>query len=152
LEVPFKTIIFRHRETQTGDMNCGGKVVCVTGASGYIASWIVKLLLLRGYTVNATVRDPSLFPTLSLFFILKNKRLQLLGTIMSSTNRIKIGIWLKNLTESNQLCLYLNYIHNIQIVLFFFFETTKLKFGTLISCCVLNDDLLIRQYFSDLYN
>ncbi|EOA37599.1 hypothetical protein CARUB_v10011960mg [Capsella rubella] len=36
----------------------GGKVVCVTGASGYIASWIVKLLLQRGYTVRATVRDP----------------------------------------------------------------------------------------------
>ncbi|KAL2940891.1 Tetraketide alpha-pyrone reductase 1 [Bienertia sinuspersici] len=38
------------------------KRVCVTGASGYIASWIVKLLLERGYTVNATVRslnDPT---------------------------------------------------------------------------------------------
>ncbi|KAL6622589.1 hypothetical protein ACP70R_032468 [Stipagrostis hirtigluma subsp. patula] len=34
-----------------------GKVVCVTGALGYIASWIVKLLLARGYTVRATVRD-----------------------------------------------------------------------------------------------
>uniref|UniRef100_A0A0A9CIN4 NAD-dependent epimerase/dehydratase domain-containing protein n=1 Tax=Arundo donax TaxID=35708 RepID=A0A0A9CIN4_ARUDO len=34
-----------------------GKVVCVTGASGYIASWVVKLLLARGYTVRATVRD-----------------------------------------------------------------------------------------------
>ncbi|CAO2837312.1 unnamed protein product [Amaranthus hypochondriacus] len=33
------------------------KKVCVTGASGYIASWIVKLLLDRGYTVNATVRS-----------------------------------------------------------------------------------------------
>ncbi|VVA90398.1 unnamed protein product [Arabis nemorensis] len=40
-------------------MNGGEKVVCVTGASGYIASWIVKLLLLRGYTVNATVREPN---------------------------------------------------------------------------------------------
>ncbi|KAL1225197.1 Phenylacetaldehyde reductase [Cardamine amara subsp. amara] len=40
-------------------MNGRGEVVCVTGASGYIASWIVKLLLLRGYTVRATVRDPS---------------------------------------------------------------------------------------------
>ncbi|CAA7047210.1 unnamed protein product [Microthlaspi erraticum] len=39
-------------------MNGGGNVVCVTGASGYIASWIVKLLLLRGYTVKGTVRDP----------------------------------------------------------------------------------------------
>ncbi|XP_058722028.1 cinnamoyl-CoA reductase CAD2 [Vicia villosa] len=36
-----------------------GKVVCVTGASGYIASWIVKFLLHGGYTVKATVRDPS---------------------------------------------------------------------------------------------
>ncbi|CAN7039932.1 unnamed protein product [Brassica oleracea var. botrytis] len=41
------------------EMNGGGKVVCVTGASGYIASWIVKLLLLRGYTVRATVRNPT---------------------------------------------------------------------------------------------
>uniref|UniRef100_A0A1J3FDT3 Tetraketide alpha-pyrone reductase 1 n=1 Tax=Noccaea caerulescens TaxID=107243 RepID=A0A1J3FDT3_NOCCA len=40
-------------------MSGGGKVVCVTGASGYIASWIVKLLLLRGYTVKGTVRDPE---------------------------------------------------------------------------------------------
>ncbi|CAJ1934032.1 unnamed protein product [Sphenostylis stenocarpa] len=36
-----------------------GKVVCVTGASGFIASWIVKFLLQHGYTVRATVRDPS---------------------------------------------------------------------------------------------
>ncbi|XP_047325549.1 phenylacetaldehyde reductase-like [Impatiens glandulifera] len=36
-----------------------GKTVCVTGASGYIASWLVKLLLHRGYTVRATVRDPN---------------------------------------------------------------------------------------------
>ncbi|MED6179938.1 hypothetical protein PIB30_005396 [Stylosanthes scabra] len=35
------------------------KVVCVTGASGFIASWIVKFLLQRGYTVKATVRDPN---------------------------------------------------------------------------------------------
>ncbi|KAJ0237687.1 hypothetical protein HA466_0246200 [Hirschfeldia incana] len=40
-------------------MSGGRNVVCVTGASGYIASWIVKLLLLRGYTVRATVRNPK---------------------------------------------------------------------------------------------
>ncbi|GMH07577.1 hypothetical protein Nepgr_009417 [Nepenthes gracilis] len=42
------------------EMSAGGegrKVVCVTGASGYIASWLVKLLLLRGYIVKASVRD-----------------------------------------------------------------------------------------------
>ncbi|KAG6629912.1 hypothetical protein CIPAW_14G117700 [Carya illinoinensis] len=37
-----------------------GKLVCVTGASGYIASWLVKFLLQRGYTVRASVRDPTL--------------------------------------------------------------------------------------------
>ncbi|KAB2021407.1 hypothetical protein ES319_D07G136700v1, partial [Gossypium barbadense] len=36
-----------------------GKTVCVTEASGYIASWLVKQLLLRGYTVKASVRDPN---------------------------------------------------------------------------------------------
>ncbi|XP_042014546.1 phenylacetaldehyde reductase-like isoform X1 [Salvia splendens] len=35
------------------------KTVCVTGASGYVASWLVKLLLRRGYTVNASVRDTN---------------------------------------------------------------------------------------------
>lgn len=46
-------------------MSAAEKVVCVTGAAGYIASWLVKLLLQRGYTVKATVRNPSKF--LSLF-------------------------------------------------------------------------------------
>lgn len=32
--------------------------VCVTGGGGFVASWLVKLLLSRGYAVHATVRDP----------------------------------------------------------------------------------------------
>ncbi|VAI33866.1 unnamed protein product [Triticum turgidum subsp. durum] len=32
--------------------------VCVTGGGGFIASWLVKLLLSRGYAVHATLRDP----------------------------------------------------------------------------------------------
>ncbi|RDX62897.1 Tetraketide alpha-pyrone reductase 1 [Mucuna pruriens] len=39
--------------------SAAGKLVCVTGASGYIASWIVKFLLERGYTVRATVGNPN---------------------------------------------------------------------------------------------
>ncbi|XP_059074473.1 putative anthocyanidin reductase [Cryptomeria japonica] len=35
------------------------KKVCVTGAAGYIGSWLVKNLLERGYIVNATLRDPG---------------------------------------------------------------------------------------------
>jgi len=35
------------------------KLVCVTGASGFIASHLVKVLLDRGYRVRATVRDKN---------------------------------------------------------------------------------------------
>ncbi|KAI3780900.1 hypothetical protein L2E82_10893 [Cichorium intybus] len=34
------------------------KRVCVTRAGGYIASWVVKLLLSKDYMVHGTVRDP----------------------------------------------------------------------------------------------
>jgi nucleoside-diphosphate-sugar epimerase len=33
--------------------------ILITGASGYVAGWIVKKLLETGHTVHATVRDPS---------------------------------------------------------------------------------------------
>ncbi|KAK1555141.1 hypothetical protein Q3G72_022437 [Acer saccharum] len=33
--------------------------VCVTGAGGYLASWVVKFLLSKGYFVHGTVREPS---------------------------------------------------------------------------------------------
>jgi nucleoside-diphosphate-sugar epimerase len=33
--------------------------ILVTGASGYVASWIVKKLLEKGHTVHGTVRDPD---------------------------------------------------------------------------------------------
>ncbi|KAI3931980.1 hypothetical protein MKW98_012390 [Papaver atlanticum] len=40
------------------DVDLKGKV-CVTGASGYLASWLIKRLLLSGYQVIGTVRDPG---------------------------------------------------------------------------------------------
>ncbi|RVW22684.1 Tetraketide alpha-pyrone reductase 1 [Vitis vinifera] len=43
------------RDSESGE----GKVVCMTGASVYIASWVVKHLLQCGYTVKDTVRDPD---------------------------------------------------------------------------------------------
>ncbi|XP_019054808.1 PREDICTED: cinnamoyl-CoA reductase 1-like isoform X2 [Nelumbo nucifera] len=33
--------------------------VCVTGAGGFLGSWVVKFLLSRGYEVHGTVRDPG---------------------------------------------------------------------------------------------
>ncbi|KAJ8422978.1 hypothetical protein Cgig2_021872 [Carnegiea gigantea] len=40
-------------------MEKGERLVCVTGAGGFVASWLVKLLLSNHYTVRGTVRDPS---------------------------------------------------------------------------------------------
>nr|GMC86440.1 cinnamoyl-CoA reductase 1-like [Ipomoea batatas] len=60
-------------------MSGEGKAVCVTGGSGFIASWLVKHLLLRGYTVHATVlnlRDPNQVAHL-LAFDGSNERLHL---------------------------------------------------------------------------
>ncbi|KAF7814498.1 cinnamoyl-CoA reductase 1-like [Senna tora] len=39
--------------------SASAQTICVTGAGGFIASWIVKLLLERGYTVRGTVRNPD---------------------------------------------------------------------------------------------
>lgn len=39
--------------------DCQSTTVCVTGATGYLASSLVKSLLDKGYTVHATVRDPE---------------------------------------------------------------------------------------------
>ncbi|GLJ23002.1 hypothetical protein SUGI_0433950 [Cryptomeria japonica] len=36
-----------------------GTTVCVTGASGFFASWLVMRLLQKGYNVRGTVRDPG---------------------------------------------------------------------------------------------
>ena len=35
------------------------KPVLVTGATGYVAGWLVKKLLDEGLTVHAAVRDPQ---------------------------------------------------------------------------------------------
>lgn len=39
--------------------------VCVTGASGFIASWLIKQLLESGYHVVGTVRDPGILLLIS---------------------------------------------------------------------------------------
>ncbi|GMH17499.1 hypothetical protein Nepgr_019340 [Nepenthes gracilis] len=40
-------------------MAADGETVCVTGAAGFVGSWLVMRLLQRGYMVRATVRDPE---------------------------------------------------------------------------------------------
>ncbi|KAK9667095.1 hypothetical protein RND81_14G232800 [Saponaria officinalis] len=53
--------------------------VCVTGASGFLASWIVKRLLLSGYFVVGTVRDPS-----------DDKKLEHLWKLEGAKERLKL--------------------------------------------------------------
>ncbi|XP_061969052.1 dihydroflavonol 4-reductase-like [Populus nigra] len=40
-------------------MGTEAETVCVTGASGFIGSWLIMRLLEKGYAVRATVRDPD---------------------------------------------------------------------------------------------
>ncbi|XP_031404391.1 cinnamoyl-CoA reductase 2-like isoform X5 [Punica granatum] len=50
----------RRIENENGDGDgVEKKRACVTGAGGFIASWIVKLLLSKDYIVHGTVRDPE---------------------------------------------------------------------------------------------
>jgi nucleoside-diphosphate-sugar epimerase len=63
------------------------KIVLVTGASGYIGSWVVKYLLEKGYTVRATVRDKS-----------KTNKYQHLIDIAEKESR-KIEIWEADLVK-----------------------------------------------------
>ena len=53
------------------------KPVLVTGANGYVASWLVKQLLEVGFTVHAAVRNPEnkekpKIPSIYIFFLLNN--------------------------------------------------------------------------------
>ncbi|KAK6918524.1 NAD-dependent epimerase/dehydratase [Dillenia turbinata] len=43
--------------------------VCVTGATGYVASWLIKRLLEHGYTVRATVRSDPCKKDMSVFLL-----------------------------------------------------------------------------------
>ncbi|XP_068314246.1 vestitone reductase-like [Pyrus communis] len=58
-----------------------GRVVCVTGGSGYVGSWLVMRLLGQGYYVNTTLRsDPT-----------ENKRdLSYLTSLPGATERLNI--------------------------------------------------------------
>ncbi|CAD5175754.1 unnamed protein product [Musa acuminata subsp. malaccensis] len=51
---------FRCRPLTTSNPSVGEKgMVCVTGAAGFVGSWLIMRLLEHGYTVKATVRDPN---------------------------------------------------------------------------------------------
>ncbi|XP_020701993.2 tetraketide alpha-pyrone reductase 1 isoform X1 [Dendrobium catenatum] len=67
--------------------------VCVTGAGGFIASWLVKLLLSKGYKVHGTIRDPSIEDTSHLMKLDKaTENLQLFIADLFDYNAIKAAI------------------------------------------------------------
>lgn len=76
-------------------MGSQSETVCVTGASGFIGSWLVMRLLERGYTVRATVRDPSpvsfsLYFFALLFFLIDPQSLMDFVTVLCSANVKKV--------------------------------------------------------------
>ncbi|XP_058072916.1 anthocyanidin reductase ((2S)-flavan-3-ol-forming)-like isoform X1 [Magnolia sinica] len=52
-------LIFVGGSTEMATATMERKRACVTGATGYVGSMLVKSLLEKGYAVNATVRDPE---------------------------------------------------------------------------------------------
>lgn len=48
-------------KVEAPDGKDGGRnpIVCVTGAGGYVGTWLVKILLSKGYIVHGTARDPG---------------------------------------------------------------------------------------------
>ncbi|KAK7338037.1 hypothetical protein VNO77_18634 [Canavalia gladiata] len=52
-----EVFVYQYRDSDKRIVMEKGCKVCVTGATGYIASWLVKKLLAKGYTVHATLRD-----------------------------------------------------------------------------------------------
>lgn len=67
-----------------------GTTVCVTGASGFIGSWLVMRLLEKGYFVRATGRDPANL----------NKVKHLLDLPRAETH---LSLWKADLTEEGSL-------------------------------------------------
>jgi bifunctional dihydroflavonol 4-reductase/flavanone 4-reductase len=51
-------VVATREATMNGGASAKGPVV-VTGASGFVGSWLVMKLLQAGYTVRATARDPG---------------------------------------------------------------------------------------------
>ncbi|XP_058072932.1 anthocyanidin reductase ((2S)-flavan-3-ol-forming)-like [Magnolia sinica] len=52
-------LIFVRGRTEMATARMERERACVTGATGYVGSMLVKSLLEKGYGVNATVRDPA---------------------------------------------------------------------------------------------
>ncbi|RCV22336.1 hypothetical protein SETIT_4G212300v2 [Setaria italica] len=75
-------------------MEAAAKSVCVTGAGGFVASWLVKLLLSRGhYTVRGTVRDPGASKNAHLKVLEgAEKRLQLLKADLLDYNSVASAV------------------------------------------------------------
>lgn len=112
------------------------KTVCVTGASGYIASWIVKFLLQRGYTVKASVRDLSQF---FFFFFFVEWWWWLLHS----------GLWVFDVIFAYWNTLILQFMNVVEIFLFFALirdSKAKRKFENFVGIICLGFKWLLWDY------
>ncbi|KAL5981585.1 hypothetical protein ACLOJK_015648 [Asimina triloba] len=75
--------------------------VCVTGAGGYLASWVVKLLISKGYMVHGSVRDPGGFSAIFSSFDADERNAHLKKLDDASEN---LQLFKASLLDYNSLC------------------------------------------------
>lgn len=57
MNLPFLASCMAAGDVAPAANGTNGRTVCLTGAGGFIACWLVKLLLEKVYTVKGTVRN-----------------------------------------------------------------------------------------------
>ena len=68
------------------------KTILVTGANGYIAMWIVKVLLEKGFSVRGAVRSQKKAEILSDYFESKTYEGRLRCIIVPDIQKVRIGL------------------------------------------------------------
>ncbi len=68
------------------------KTILVTGANGYIAMWIVKVLLEKGFSVRGTVRSQKKAEVLSDYFEDKMYEGRFKSIIVPNIQKVRIGM------------------------------------------------------------
>ncbi|KAJ0085265.1 hypothetical protein Patl1_09334 [Pistacia atlantica] len=83
-------------------MALGKERVCVTGAGGFVGSWVVKLLLSKDYFVHGTVREPSYY---LLYVLLSISEIAKIG-LCSNSICAKIILFILTLGDEKNAHLY----------------------------------------------
>ena len=71
-----------------------GDMVLVSGANGYLAMWIVRAFLERGYVVRGTVRDDAKAKFVRAYFAALGYGDKLEMVIIADITKVQMFLWL----------------------------------------------------------